>query len=55
MNEELLLDVPFSADEVMAAVKNRKALGPDGLLPEGRRGGCGHLVDEDFERMQSWR
>ena len=36
-NEEMLLDVPFSAEEVAAAVKrlkNRKAAGPDGLTAE---------------------
>ena len=36
-NEEMLLDVPFSAEEVAAAVKrlkNRKAPGPDGLTAE---------------------
>ena len=37
MNEEVLLDVPFSAEEVSAALmrlNNRKAAGPDGLMAE---------------------
>ncbi len=36
-NEEMLLDVPFSAEEVAATVtklKNRKPAGPDGLTAE---------------------
>ena len=37
MNEEFLLDVPFTTKEVSAAVsklKKKKAPGPDGLLAE---------------------
>ena len=36
-NEEFLLDVPFTAEEVFRAVvklKKRKAPGPDGLMDE---------------------
>ena len=41
-NEELLVDVPFTADEVSRAVarlKKRKALGPDSLMDEHLKGG----------------
>ena len=41
-NEEFLLDVPFTADEVTRAVarlKKRKAPGPDGLMAEHLKGG----------------
>jgi len=36
-NEEMLLDTPFSAEEVSVAIaklKSRKAAGPDGLMAE---------------------
>ena len=42
MNEEYLLDVPFTAEEVSRAVsrlKKKKAPGPDGLLAEHLRAG----------------
>ena len=41
-NEEYLLDVPFTADEVSRAVsklKKKKASGPDGLLAEHLKAG----------------
>ena len=41
-NEEFLLDVPFTADEVSRAVarlKKRKAPDPDGLMAEHLKGG----------------
>ena len=53
-NEEFLLDVPFTADEVSRAVtglKKRKASGPDGLMTEHLskrwRRSCCYLADED--------
>ena len=42
MNEEFLLDVPFTAEEVSKAVnrlKRRKAPGPDGLMAEHLKAG----------------
>ena len=41
-NDDMLLDVPFSAEEVAAAVsklKCRKAAGPDGLMAEHLKAG----------------
>ena len=41
-NEEFLLDISFTADEVSRAVarlKKRKAPGPDGLMAEHLKGG----------------
>ena len=42
VNEEMLLDVPFTVDEVMRAImrlKGRKAPGPDGLMAEHLKAG----------------
>ena len=42
VNEDLLLDVPFSPEEVsgvVAKLKGRKAPGPDGLMAEQLKGG----------------
>ena len=38
-NENMLLDVPFSAEEVSAAVSKLKATGPDGLMAEHFKAG----------------
>ena len=46
-NEEYLLDVPFSAAEVMTAVrrlKRNKAAGPDGLLAEHLKFAGEHVI-----------
>ena len=46
-NEEYLLDVPFSAAEVMTAVrrlKRNKAAGPDGLLAEHFKFAGEHVI-----------
>lgn len=46
-NDDMLLDVPFSADEVAAAVsklKCRKAAGPDGLMAEHLTAGGENLA-----------
>ena len=46
-NEEFLLDVPFTAEEVARAVarlKGRKAPGPDGLMAEHLKGGGDAVV-----------
>ena len=53
-NEEYLLDLPFTAEEVSRALsklKKKKAPGPDDLLAEhlkagGRGRSCGDLADE---------
>ena len=47
--EDMLLDVPFSAEEMSAAVSKLKAAGPDGLMAEHFKVGgevVGHLVIE---------
>ena len=49
MNEEYLLDVPFTSKEVSRVVsklKKKKATRPDGLLAEHLRAGgvCGWIV-----------
>ena len=46
-NEEFLLDVPFTAEEVarvVARLKGRKAPGPDGLMAEHLKGGRNAVV-----------
>ena len=51
-NEEYLLDVPFTSDEVSRAVhklKKKKAPGPDGLLVEHLKAGGDYLAEEHFE------
>ena len=47
MNEEYMLDVPFTDEEVSRAVsklKKKKAPGPDGLLKEQLRAGVEAVV-----------
>ena len=54
VKEEMILDVPFTAEEVTRAIarlKSRKAAGPNGFMAEhwkagGDLGSCGHLVIE---------